>query len=210
MFTGIVETTGTVVSAKKIGSNIRFLIKPGQKGFLKGVSVGDSLAINGACMTVTSKSISGFTFDTIAESLKKTNLGKLAKGSKVNLERAMKAGSRFDGHFVQGHVDTTGRITKINKLEGSWEIFIQFPAVLASSVIYVGSISVDGISLTVAEIVRSGKSKAEIKVAIIPHTLEVTNLCDSKPGDWVNIEFDMIGKYIKRIIELNKLKKNGI
>jgi riboflavin synthase len=206
MFTGIVETTGKIVSMKKLGTNIRFLVRPNQKGYLKDIKIGDSISINGACMTVTTKRDGSFTFDTIAESLKKTNLGTLEVNSFVNLERAMKAGSRFDGHFVQGHVDTTGKITRINKLEGSWEIFIEFSKALAKSVIYVGSISVNGISLTVAEILTQGRSKTCIKIAIIPHTLEVTNLGSAKVGDLVNIEFDMIGKYINRIIELNKLK----
>jgi riboflavin synthase len=206
MFTGIVETTGKVLSKTKEGTGIRLSVKPNTAGYLKSMKVGDSMAINGACMTITSKNSASFTFDTMAESLKKTNLGLLKSGSLVNLERAMSAGARFDGHFVQGHVDTTGLITKINKLDGSWEIFIEFPKKLADSVIYVGSISVDGISLTVAEIVKDKGTKAVIKVAIIPHTLKVTKLGQAKPGDVVNIEFDMIGKYIKRIIETNKLK----
>ncbi len=206
MFTGIVETTGKVISKTKEGSGIRLLVQPNASGYLKSMKVGDSMAINGACMTLTSKNAKSFTFDTMAESLKKTNLGLLRSGSLVNLERAMSAGSRFDGHFVQGHVDTTGTITKINKLEGSWEVFIEFPKSLADSIIYVGSISIDGISLTVAEILKSKKANAQIKVAIIPHTLEVTTLGSAKPGDVVNIEFDMIGKYIKRILENNKLK----
>lgn len=206
MFTGIVETTGKVISRTKEGSGIRLSVLPNASGYLKSMKVGDSMAINGACMTLTSKNAKSFTFDTMAESLKKTNLGLLRSGSLVNLERAMSAGSRFDGHFVQGHVDTTGTITKINKLEGSWEVFIEFPKSLADSIIYVGSISIDGISLTVAEILKSKKANAQIKVAIIPHTLEVTTLGSAKPGDVVNIEFDMIGKYIKRILENNKLK----
>ncbi len=210
MFTGIVETTGTILSAKETGSNIRFSVKPGEKGYLSKSRVGESIAINGACMTITGKKGNTFTYDTIAESLKKTNLGTLKPGSKVNLERAMKAGARFDGHFVQGHVDATGRIYRIEELEGSWEIFVEFPSALASSVIYVGSISLNGISLTVAEILRPTKELARIKVAIIPHTLEVTNLSDAKVGDLVNIEFDMIGKYISRILELNKINKNDI
>lgn len=206
MFTGIVETTGKVISKTKEGSGIRLSVQPNASGYLKSMKVGDSMAINGACMTLTSKNAKSFTFDTMAESLKKTNLGLLKSGSLVNLERAMSAGSRFDGHFVQGHVDTTGTITKVNKLEGSWEIFIEFPKNLADSIIYVGSISIDGISLTVAEILKSKKANAQIKVAIIPHTLEFTTLGSAKPGDVVNIEFDMIGKYIKRILENNKLK----
>lgn len=206
MFTGIVETTGKVISKTKEGSGIRLSVQPNASGYLKSMKVGDSMAINGACMTLTSKTAKSFTFDTMAESLKKTNLGLLNSGSLVNLERAMSAGSRFDGHFVQGHVDTTGTITKINKLEGSWEIFVEFPKSLADSIIYVGSISIDGISLTVAEILKSKKANAQIKVAIIPHTLKVTKLGKAKPGDVVNIEFDMIGKYIKRILENNKLK----
>ncbi len=206
MFTGIVETTGKVISKTKEGSGIRLSVQPNAFGYLKSMKIGDSMAINGACMTLTSKNAKSFTFDTMAESLKKTNLGLLNSGSLVNLERAMSAGSRFDGHFVQGHVDTTGTITKINKLEGSWEIFVEFPKSLADSIIYVGSISIDGISLTVAEILKSKKANAQIKVAIIPHTLKVTKLGKAKPGDVVNIEFDMIGKYIKRILENNKLK----
>ena len=210
MFTGIVETTGEIISAKKLGSNIRFTVKPGIRGYLKSSDIGESIAVNGACMTITGKRGNTFTFDTIAESLSKTNLGTLKAGSKVNLERAMAAGGRFDGHFVQGHVDTTGRIYRIDKLKGSWEIYIEFSSALASSVIYVGSISVNGISLTVAQILKPSGKKARIKIAIIPHTMEVTNLSEARTGDLVNIEFDMIGKYINRILELNKKSKNGV
>lgn len=207
MFTGIVETTGTVKSVRKAGTNLRFEFEVIKKGFLKDVKVSDSMAINGACMTVVSKRGQRFEIDTIAESLGKTNLGYLKAGSTVNLEKALQAGARFDGHFVQGHVDTTGVITKINKLKGSWEIFIEFPRKMQDQVIYVGSISINGISLTVAELSKTGANKPVlIKVAIIPHTLELTNLSSAKPGDVVNIEFDMLGKYIKRILETNKLK----
>ena len=206
MFTGIVETTGKVISKTKEGSGIRLSVQPNASGYLKSMKVGDSMTINGACMTRTLKNAKSLTFDTMAESLKKTNLGLLNAGRLVNRERSIAEGSRFDGQLVQGNVDTTGTINKINKLEGSWEIFVEFPKSLADSIIYVGSISIDGISLTVAEILKSKKSNAQIKVAIIPHTLKVTKLGKAKPGDVVTIEFDMIGKYIKRILENNKLK----
>ena len=206
MFTGIVQDTGKVTGRIIKGDSLKFQVEPSDKTFLKDIKAGDSISINGACMTVVSKTQNKFEFTTIKESLSKTNLSSLKLKDLVNLEKAMTLNSRLDGHIVQGHVDTTGTITKINKLEGSWEIFVEFPKSLADSIIYVGSISIDGISLTVAEILKSKKANAQIKVAIIPHTLKVTKLGKAKPGDVVNIEFDMIGKYIKRILENNKLK----
>ncbi len=148
-----------------------------------------------------------FEFTTIKESLSKTNLSSLKLKDLVNLEKAMTLNSRLDGHIVQGHVDTTGKIKKIVTLKDSWEYYIEFPVKFSCYVIYVGSISVNGVSLTVAQIVSDNSKKTLIKVAIIPHTFEVTNFKDLKVNDTVNIEFDMLGKYVNRIFEKKK-KKN--
>jgi len=207
MFTGIVQDTGKVISRTIKGDSIRFCVEPGSKNYLKDVSAGDSISINGACMTVVSKSQNKFEFTTIKESLSKTNLSSLKLKDLVNLEKAMTLNSRLDGHIVQGHVDTTGKIKKIVTLKDSWEYFIEFPVKFSCYVIYVGSISVNGVSLTVAQIVSDNSKKTLIKVAIIPHTFEVTNFKELKVNDTVNIEFDMLGKYVNRIFEKKK-KKN--
>lgn len=207
MFTGIVQDTGKVISRTIKGDSIRFCVEPVSKNYLKDISAGDSISINGACMTVVNKSQNKFEFTTIKESLSKTNLSSLKLKDLVNLEKAMTLNSRLDGHIVQGHVDTTGKIKKIVTLKDSWEYFIEFPVKFSCYVIYVGSISVNGVSLTVAQIVSDNSKKTLIKVAIIPHTFEVTNFKDLKVNDTVNIEFDMLGKYVNRIFEKKK-KKN--
>lgn len=207
MFTGIVQDTGKVISRTVKGDSLRFCVEPVSKNYLKDVSAGDSISINGACMTVVSKSQNKFEFTTIKESLGKTNLSSLKLKDLINLEKAMTLNSRLDGHIVQGHVDTTGKIKKIVTLKDSWEYFIEFPVKFSCYVIYVGSISVNGVSLTVAQIVSDNSKNTLIKVAIIPHTFEVTNFKKLKVNDSVNIEFDMLGKYVNRIFEKKK-KKN--
>jgi len=204
MFTGIVQDTGKVISRTVKGDSLRFCIEPDSKNYLKDVSAGESISINGACMTVVSKTQNKFEFTTIKESLSKTNLSSLKLKDLVNLEKAMTFNSKLDGHIVQGHVDTTGKIKKIVTLKDSWEYFIEFPRKFSCYVIYVGSISVNGVSLTVAQIVSDNSKKTLIKVAIIPHTFEVTNFKKLKVNDAVNIEFDMLGKYVNRIFEKNK------
>lgn len=162
------------------------------------------MSIDGACMTIERARGNKFQFTTIKESLSKTNLGYLSVDSFVNLEKPMKLNSTLDGHIVQGHVDTTGTVEKINRLKDSWEYFVKFSSKFRENIIYVGSISINGISLTIAEIVRETKKSVLIKVAIIPHTYEITNFKYLKPKDPVNIEFDMLGKYVKRIISGEK------
>ncbi len=201
MFTGIVQDTGKVTSKTIKGDSIIFTVAPSAKDFLKDVSEGESISINGACMTVTGKSKDKFEFTTVNESLSKTNLSLLKLKDLVNLEKAMTLNSRLDGHIVQGHVDSTGIIRKINTLKDSWEYFIEFSGKFRQNVIYVGSISVNGVSLTIAQIVRESSKKVLIKVAIIPHTFEVTNFRNLKVNDVVNIEFDMLGKYVRRLME---------
>ncbi|MEP7146630.1 MAG: riboflavin synthase, partial [bacterium] len=135
------------------------------------------------------------------ESLQKTNLGSLKVEDCVNLEKAMTLNSKLDGHMVQGHVDITGIVKKINKKNNSREFFIAFPNSYLDNIIYVGSISINGVSLTIAEIIKSEENEVLIKLAVIPHTYNVTNFNMLKVNDPVNIEFDMIGKYVKNILQ---------
>lgn len=203
MFTGIVTSTGKVIKITPRGDSIVFLVHPQTKNYLKDRRKGDSMAINGACMTITSIKSGKFEFTTVNESLSKTNLGDLKIGSYVNLEKPMKLHESLDGHIVQGHVDTTGKVHNIKKLKDSWEFYFEFPLKYKKNLIYVGSISVNGISLTVAGIKETSKSVI-IKVAIIPHTYSATNFMYLKKGDRVNLEFDMLGKFVMRI--LGKIK----
>ncbi|MEO8664956.1 MAG: riboflavin synthase [Ignavibacteria bacterium] len=207
MFTGIIQDTGKIKDRAVKGENILFKVIPSSKNFLKGVKTGDSISVNGACMTVENKIKDNFEFTTIKESLKKTNLGLLETQDIVNLEKAMTMNTKLDGHIVQGHVDTTGIVKKILNNKSTREFFISFPGAYRDNIIYVGSISINGVSLTIAEIVKSTKDEVIIKVAIIPHTFEVTNFNKLKEKDKVNIEFDMIGKYVKSIIENKNMKK---
>ncbi|MCU0373398.1 MAG: riboflavin synthase [Ignavibacteria bacterium] len=201
MFTGIITSTGKVMKITMKGDSIHFLVKPLVKNYLRGRKKGDSMAINGACMTITKLMNSGFEFTTVKESLSKTNLGGLKTGSFVNLEKPMKLNASLDGHIVQGHVDTTGEVYKINKLKDSWEFYFKFPSEFRNNIIYVGSVSINGISLTVAEILKETGKYIIIKIAVIPHTYDVTNFRYLKPGDSVNLEFDMLGKFVMRILD---------
>lgn len=207
MFTGIVTDMGKIVKMKNVGDSILFTVKPLNKNYLKDCVIGDSMAINGACMTITELKNNNFQFTTINESLSKTNLGDLEINDFVNLEKPMRLNAKIDGHIVQGHIDDTGIVKKINKLEDSWEYYIEFSKKFRDNIIYVGSIAVNGVSLTIAEIVKETSSKVLIKVAIIPHTYEVTNFKYLSIGSKVNLEFDMLGKFVVRKLEgLNLLK----
>jgi len=201
MFTGIIQDTGRIDSRIQKGDSIIFVIKPDSANFLDNVNTGDSISVNGACMTVEKKMQNNFEFTTISESLKKTNLRLLNLNDEVNLEKAMTLNSRLDGHIVQGHVDTTGAVKKIIQNKDSYEFYIEFASKFRDNVIHVGSISINGVSLTIAEIVKDKSKKVLIKVAIIPHTFKVTNFNLLKKDDLVNLEFDMMGKYVKRILK---------
>jgi riboflavin synthase len=204
MFTGIVTDIGKVIKTTARGDSIKFTIAPSNKNYLKNRKKGDSIAINGACMTIENIKNNHFEFTTVNESLSKTNLGDLVKGSFVNLEKPMKIHESLDGHIVQGHVDTTGKVFKVKQLKDSWEFYFEFPAKFKNNIIYVGSISINGISLTIAEIVKESAKSVIIKVAIIPHTYSATNFQYLKLGDRINLEFDMLGKFVLRI--LGKIK----
>ncbi|MBX2985641.1 MAG: riboflavin synthase [Bacteroidia bacterium] len=194
MFTGIIEDIGEVVAIEKEQSNLIFTIKSKLTPELK---IDQSVAHNGVCLTVVDINGMQYKVTAIAETLSKTNLDTLKPGSLVNLERSLLANQRIDGHFVQGHVDTTGVCTEIVNKNGSWLFTIQYVADQTHFyTVSKGSICINGISLTVAQ-----SNKGEMALAIIPYTYENTNLNTLKTGDKVNIEFDILGKYISALIQ---------
>ena len=190
MFTGIIETEGTVNEIVPNGSNIDFWIETEKALDLK---VDQSVAHNGVCLTVVQISGKCYRVTAVAETLAKTNLGKWQEEDAVNLELAMKVGDRLDGHFVQGHVDCIGQCIEKQKLEGSWLFRFQFPEEFAALIIEKGSICVNGVALTVFNIGRN-----EFTVTIIPYTYNHTNFSFIDKGSEVNIEFDVLGKYLLR------------
>ena len=201
MFTGIIQATGIIINRSVNKDSIRFTVKPENKSFSKSIKIGDSVSINGACMTVENIKSGEFGFTTIKESLSKTNLSALKLKDLVNLETAMTLRSKLDGHIVQGHVDCTGEVKKINKLKDSWEYFIEFSSEFRENVIRIGSVAINGVSLTIADISKETSKNILIKVAIIPHTYKNTNFSNLKSEDKVNIEFDMLGEYVNRIFK---------
>jgi riboflavin synthase len=192
MFTGIVEGIGKIKKiskATKSRSAIQMTVDLGK--YVKGLKTGQSVALNGVCLTVTKLSKTECTFEMIEETTKKTDLGNLKPGGIVNLERSLKAGDRLEGHFVLGHVDGVGIIKKIQKKPKEVQVWFEIPKILSKYVVKKGSIAIDGISLTVVDIKNNLAS-----VCLIPHTIDVTNFKTKKIGDKVNIETDILGKYI--------------
>lgn len=194
MFTGLVEETAPIVAVEPIGGGARLTLEAAT--ILEGTKAGDSIAVNGCCLTITSIAGNRLSFDLLAETLDKTNLGDQKPGSKVNLERALLAQDRMGGHFVQGHVDCAVRIVALEPHGQDHRLEIELPHAFARYVAYKGSIAINGISLTAAE-VREGS----VVSWLIPHTMEVTNLHTLKAGDRVNVEFDMLAKYLERIVD---------
>jgi len=194
MFTGIIETTGTIEEVLESGTNKTFSVKSKIATELK---TDQSIAHNGVCLTVEKVENGLHQITAIAETLLKTNLGGWKTGTIVNLERCMTLNGRLDGHIVQGHVDTTATCTKATAKDGSWEYSFLFNEKFASLLIEKGSITLNGISLTIFNVTNNS-----FMVAIIPYTYEHTNMKQLQTGDTVNIEFDMIGKYVNRMIEL--------
>lgn len=191
MFTGLVETTGTVTSVFNTGNGVRLSLMPASAFDLQP---GDSVCVNGVCLTVT-KQESGISFDVSPETLKSTNLGALKVGDMVNLERALRLSDRLGGHIVTGHVDGTG-VIKDKRRSGEYTFYIiDAPSEILKYTVKKGSITVDGISLTVVDL-----DARSFHVAIIPHTLSVTNLGGKGAGDRVNLEADIIGKYVERLL----------
>lgn len=197
MFTGIVETVGTVTSIAFREGGARLEIKVGTMA--AELALGESVAVNGCCLTVTTFDGAAGTaaFDLLIETLKVTSLGGLREGSLVNLERALRLGDRLSGHFVQGHVDTTAPILTLQKVGLDHQFTVGLPAAWAHLVVHKGSVCVDGISLTIADLQAD-----RMTFWITPHTHAVTHLPDHKEGDLVNLEFDMLAKHLERLVQV--------
>ncbi len=193
MFTGLIEEIGTVKNIRKGNTSSQITI--GAQKVMEDIKQGDSICTNGACLTVISYSIREFTVDVMAETMRRTNLNNLKSGSKVNLERALKLNDRLGGHLVSGHIDGTGIITELKKEDNSLWITIKADESVLKYIVFKGSVSIDGISLTVAE-----ANNKQFKVSIIPHTTQETTLLSKKIGESINIECDLIGKYVEKFI----------
>ncbi|MBL4755181.1 MAG: riboflavin synthase [Flavobacteriales bacterium] len=192
MFTGIIEQVGKVVSSDREGGNLKLAI---QAKFTSELKVDQSVAHNGICLTVDGIRDDHYTVTAIAETLSKTNLGNLVEGSNINLERCMIAGDRLDGHIVQGHVDQTATCEEIIERDGSWEFTFEYDVQQGNITVEKGSICVNGVSLT-----AFNSQDNRFSVAIIPFTYEHTNFQDLSVGDVVNLEFDIIGKYVEKLV----------
>ena len=210
MFTGIIEELGVVKALRREASGARLTLSASLA--LDGTVPGDSICVNGVCLTVVDMGSSEFSADVAFETLKVTNLGELKVGEKVNLERALRLSAKIGGHLVTGHVDAVGRIRERRQEGNSWRVVIEAPEQALRYIIKKGSIAVDGISLTVADVEKSGLS-----IAMIPHTAKLTTLGLKSPGDSVNLETDIIGKYVEKLlsgrmeegVNLELLKKTG-
>ena len=194
MFTGIIETLARVEKIENENSNINFTFSSKLTHELK---IDQSVSHNGVCLTVVKIEENNYTVTAINETLKKTNLGTLNVGKHVNIERCMPANGRFDGHIVQGHVDTTAKCVKVNDLNGSWEFVFEHEKNKNFVTVEKGSITINGVSLTVVE-----STNTAFSVHIIPYTFEHTNFHEIKPGSIINLEFDIIGKYVAKMLSL--------
>jgi len=210
MFTGIIEEMGMVKAFRREAGAGRLILSA--RKVLDGTVLGDSICVNGVCLTVVGLGTNEFSTDVAVETLKVTNLGDLRSGEKVNLERALQLSSRIGGHLVSGHVDALGRVREKREEGNGWRIFIDAPETVLRYVIKKGSVAIDGISLTVADVDAKG-----FAIAMIPHTAKLTTLGYKSSGDSVNLESDIIGKYVERLlagrmeggVSLDALKKNG-
>ena len=194
MFTGIVETVGRIASLEPRDALVRLVVEC--PAIVEGVGLGDSVAVNGACLTVVANEAGRLSFEAVKETLDRTSLGDLGAGSRVNLERALRADARLDGHIVQGHVDGAGRVRALERRGDDVRLAVDCGPEVADFLVPKGSVAVDGVSLTVVDVDADG-----FDVALIPHTLEVTTLGERRPGDRVNLEADVLGKYVKRYLE---------
>lgn len=205
MFTGLIETTGSIIALNHNGESARLIVK---SPLLAPIAeMGESIAINGCCLTVAAidTAANELSFDLLAQTLKVTNLGDQKPGDTVNMERAMTMGARFGGHFVQGHVDTTARILDWSEKGQDHRLEVELPAEWRTQVLAKGSICLDGISLTAAEVTATS-----VVCWIIPHTFELTHLHTRAAGQRINIEFDMLGKYVRGLLENQGLVTGGV
>jgi riboflavin synthase len=204
MFTGLIEEVGIVAAVRHGGEGARLTVRAPRIG--PSCVIGDSVCVNGICLTVVVRNSDLLEFDAVAETLRRSNLGGSRPGGFVNLERAMTAGSRFGGHIVQGHVDTVGHVNQVRPEGTGHRIEVKAPAEFMRYVIEKGSVAIDGISLTVASLTPAG-----FTVAVIPHTWAETTLCRLRPGDPVNLEADVLARYVERLLEtrLNATARAG-
>ena len=210
MFTGIIEEMGIVKTLRREAGAARLSVSAA--AVLDGTALGDSICVNGVCLTVVEIGKNEFSADVAVETLRVTNLGELKAGARVNLERALQLSARIGGHLVSGHVDAVGRLREKRDEGNGWRIFFDAPETVLRYVIKKGSIAIDGISLTVADLDRAG-----FAIAMIPHTAKLTTLGFKTAGDSVNLEADIIGKYVERLlpgraggnVSLDLLRKNG-
>lgn len=214
MFSGIIEEIGRIAAISDSGDGRR--LKISAKTVLTDVKLGDSISVSGCCLTVTQFSADSFSVDATAETLRRTKLGQLKNGDRVNLERALRFSDRLGGHLVSGHVDALARVASV-KDEGFSRIFeFSVSAELAPYFVEKGSVTIDGISLTVAALKSVNGNSFNFTIAAIPHTLQVTTLNDLKPGDEINIEADIIGKYVARWMDstrgqnISNINKEGL
>ena len=194
MFTGIVETVGRIEAVEPGEQKSRLVVAA--RAVANGVALGESVAVNGACLTVCDFDDQTLSFDAVRETLERTNLGAVVRGSCVNLERAMRADGRLDGHIVQGHVDGVGRVRALERSGDDVQLFVTCAKELAGLLVEKGSVTVDGVSLTVVGVESEG-----FDVVLIPHTLSETTLGDKTPGAPLNLEADILGKYVQRYLE---------
>ena len=201
MFTGIIEELGKVRSVENRGDNARIVIEA--RAVVEGTNHGDSIAVNGVCLTALDITSDSFAADVSMETLARSTLGSLKSGTRVNLERSVTPATRLGGHIVQGHVDARGQLLAIEDHGESWTFRFAYPREIARYLVFKGSVAVEGISLTIA-----GMTDDYFEVAIIPKTWEVTNFSRLKPGDAVNLEVDVIGKYVERLLEFREPNQN--
>ena len=198
MFTGIIQAMGKVREPEKLGDGVRLTIDAPTLG-LEDVKIGDSIAVNGACMTVVAIEGTTFQIEVSAESLSKTT--GLDTWGPVNLEKALRVGDRLDGHIVSGHVDGVGQVEVMEPKAESWHLVVRAPMKLSPYLAYKGSITVNGVSLTINE-VQDTPAGTRVSINLIPHTVQVTTLKHLKPQDWVNLEIDTIARYVERMMSL--------
>jgi len=201
MFTGIIEELGRVRSVESLGENARIVIEA--HTVTEDTKHGDSIAVNGVCLTALDVQQDSFAADVSRETLNRSTLGRLQPGAPVNLERSVTPATRLGGHLVQGHVDARGQFLSSTDHGGSWTIRIAYPPEIARYLVFKGSVAVEGISLTIAELTDD-----YFEIAIIPKTWEVTNFSHLRPGDDVNLEADVIAKYVERILSFSETKFN--
>ncbi len=197
MFTGLIEEIGEISAIRPIGAGKRISVKASK--ILDDLKIDDSVALNGACQTVVAVSGNQFEVEAVEETLRKSSLGQFRPGMKINLERAARLGDRMGGHLVQGHVDTIGTIANIQKESAGILVWVAYPSEYAKYIIPTGSVTIDGISLTTARVEAN-----RFMVSVIPHTWKLTNLNNIRIGSYVNLEFDVLGKYIEKMLKGNK------